>query len=125
MKNDAFTRHPALKRGQQFTGRDGIEAQTLRRHQTAHGQGAVGLRGIDRQRRPRVMRLQGLLVGTARRPQAFLVQHIQRSAVALGQLAEAASANHQTVLIIQLGRHRSQVAVRTGRIAVRFEGPQA
>ena len=55
--------------------------------------------------------LQGIAIGAAGLAQAGLIEHIQRCAVALGQLTDHASTNPQPPLGIEIRTHGGQIAI--------------
>ena len=71
------------------------------------------------------MTLQRIAVGAAGGPQGLLIQHVQRSAVPLGQLAEATAPDHKAILIVKSCADWRQVAVGADGIPAGLERPLA
>jgi hypothetical protein len=69
------------------------------------------------------MLFQGLAVGPAGGPNGRFIQHIQRCAVTLGQIAETTPPNNKTVGAVEFCGDRGQVAIGALRIPVGLEGP--
>ena len=121
MQHHPFAGHPPSERRQEFAGGDRIQAEALGGGNAAHQQGTVGLGGVDRQRGPGVVLLQGVPIGTAGATHRFLIQHVQRCAVTLGELTQHAPPHHQSITLIQASGDRRQIAVGTGRVSFSFE----
>ena len=121
VQNDPLSRHSAIQRRQQLTGRNGIKTKTFRSRNGTHGQGTVGLGGINGKRRGWVVTLKGCAIGAAGSTDPRFIQDIERCAIALGEIAEATTTHFEATLLIQRRSDRSQVAIRTQRVTAGLE----